>query len=206
MKVYICDIASLGMEDIDKYYGSLPQWRRDKIDRYSNSEDKLRSLGASVVLAYALKEQGVLLSECEVIFGKNGKPYIKGTDTIHFNISHSGTKVVAGVGKEPLGVDIQQIRPVNLRLVDRFFTGKEDEYINNELEKFHEVWCLKESYLKCIGTGLTRNLKSFEIIPGQKMSIEGYKLHLENVDGYKLGICSSKTMNIEIEYLNNIKL
>lgn len=204
MKVYIYDIACLGVEDIDKYYDSLPQWRRDKLDKYSNSEDKLRSLGASLVLEYALKEWGINLSDCNILYGENGKPYIEGMDTIHFNISHSGTKVAVGVGEESIGVDIQRIRPVNLRLVDRFFTGREDEYINLEIEKFHEIWCLKESYLKCIGTGLTRRLKEFEVIPGQKMSIDGYELHLENVGGYKLGICTSALANIEIEYLDNI--
>ncbi|MBE5926001.1 MAG: 4'-phosphopantetheinyl transferase superfamily protein [Lachnospiraceae bacterium] len=206
MRVYVYDISSLRMEDMHKYYDILPKWRRDKIDKCSKDEDKLRSLGAGLVLAYALNEQGIKLDDCKISFSKNDKPYIQGIDDIHFNISHSGDRVVVGVSKQPLGIDIQQVRPVNLRLADRHFTGKEDEYINNEVEKFHEIWCLKESYLKCIGIGLTIPLKDIEIIPNHKMSIGDYELHLRSIDGYKLGICTSKYTNIEIYYLDNIKI
>lgn len=206
MKVYICDITSLTVEDINKYNDVLPQWRKDKIDRYANIKDKIRSLGASLVLIKGLKERGISLEECTIAYGKNGKPYIEGKGDMHFNISHSGDKIAVGIGTEPIGVDIQQVRPVNLRIIDRFFTGNEDKYINLELDKFHEIWCLKESYLKCIGIGLTTNLKDIEIIPGQKMHMDGYELHLENIKGYKLGICTSKNENIEIEYLDKIKL
>lgn len=206
MKVYIYDIASLRNEDIDRYYHRLPKWRRDKLDKCSVVQDKLRCLGASMLLIYGLKKEGVNLSDCQIIYGENGKPYIGDREDLYFNISHSGTKVVVGIGDEPLGVDVQQIRSVNLRMVDRFFTDKEGEYVNNEIIRFHEIWCLKESYLKCIGTGLTKSLKDVEIIPGYKMEMEGYELQLENLEGYKLGICTSKNTNIEIYNLDNIKI
>ena len=130
---------------------------------------------------------------------------IKGDKSLYFNISHSGTKVTVGIHNSEVGIDIQKIRPVNMRLVDRFFTSGEDEYINLNVQKFHEVWCLKESYLKCIGTGLTINLNEFEVIPERKMHINDYQLTLENVDDYKLGICAKNNYEIKIEYLNNIK-
>lgn len=205
MKVYVYDVSELSSEDIDKYYSHLPEWRREKIDRSSMINDKLRSLGASLVLDYALKEEGINLSECDVELGENGKPYIKGDKSLCFNISHSGTKVAVGLDSFEIGVDIQQIRPVNLRLVDRFFTGREDEYINFELPKFHEIWCLKESYLKCIGSGLTKNLRDIEVIPGEKMCIGEYEMNLYDLDGYKLGVCTEKNTDIRIINLNNIK-
>lgn len=205
MKIYIYDVSELSQKDIEKYYYQLPEWRREKIDKSSMFDDKLRSLGASLVLDYALKKEGIHLAECDIEYGKNGKPYIMGNVSLYFNISHSGTKVAVGIHNSEVGIDIQKIRPVNMRLVDRFFTGGEDEYINFNMQKFHEVWCLKESYLKCIGTGLTIGLSEFEIIPGRKMYIDDYQLTLENVDDYKLGICAKNNYEIKIEYLNNIK-
>lgn len=205
MKVYIYDIASLEISDINKFYNELPKWRRDKIDKTNLDIDKLRSLGASLVLRYGLDEEGIDLLKCDIQFGENGKPYIKGNENIHFNISHSGTKIAVGIGEANLGVDIQEIRPVNLRMVDRFFTGREDKYINQEIPKFHEVWCLKESYLKCIGTGLSMSLKDIEIIPEEKMCIDEYEMKLEDIEGYKLGICTKKDIDIRIINLNNIE-
>ena len=95
---------------------------------------------------------------------ENGKPYAKGA--AFFNISHSGSFAVAAVSDCEVGVDIERIRDVNLRIAEKF-SGGEREYIlsaESPQKAFFEIWTAKEAYLKKCGTGLTVPLDSFSVI------------------------------------------
>jgi 4'-phosphopantetheinyl transferase len=84
-----------------------------------------------------------------------------------------------------------------------------------QLDYFFDLWTLKESYLKAIGTGLTKSLRSFTI---QKNS-DGICLLedevkndalLEQVQfdrGYKLSVCTwdeSINDNISVLFINDL--
>lgn len=120
----------------------------------------------------------------KIIFNRDerGKPYIQidtnSNDVITFNVSHQGNyTIIAGSYvessitkiKEPrIGVDIMKIeytggKTVNefFRIMDRNFTPNEWNYIkmqSNEqlrLRAFMRHWCLKESFVKMLGSGIT---------------------------------------------------
>lgn len=112
----------------------------------------------------------------EVIFSrdKSGKPFLQGEHPeIDFNISHQGKYVVlAGhVGKSRVGIDVMStVRPPNtscqefFRLMKRQFSMSEWENISSysqqqQLTAFYRHWCLKESYVKNIGVGITVDLQ-----------------------------------------------
>ena len=87
-----------------------------------------------------------------VDFAGQGKPYLPEYPDFQFNISHSGD-MVAGIFSNNgrlAGIDIQEIRPVNFKVAEKFFHSKEREYVGESTERFHEIWALKESYLKAI--------------------------------------------------------
>lgn len=95
---------------------------------------------------------------------ENGKPYAEGA--AFFNISHSGSFAVAAVSDCEVGVDIERIREVNLKIAEKF-SSDEREYIlsaENPQKAFFEIWTAKEAYLKKCGTGITVPLNSFSVI------------------------------------------
>lgn len=90
--------------------------------------------------------------------GEHGKPYFEERQDIYFNISHSGDYVAVMVGDSPLGVDIQTIRPVKERMIEKICSEEEKSFVYNSLDKdraFITLWTLKESYIKAIGTGMS---------------------------------------------------
>lgn len=109
-----------------------------------------------------------------------GKPFLPNSK-IDFNVSHQGFySVLAGCLCEEtkIGVDVMKIEYSGgkklsefFRLMNRNFSRDEWIYINNrendlsKIEAFMRNWCLKESYVKNIGVGITVNLEkiSFDI-------------------------------------------
>ncbi|XP_050075235.1 L-aminoadipate-semialdehyde dehydrogenase-phosphopantetheinyl transferase [Anopheles maculipalpis] len=123
-----------------------------------------------------------------------GKPFLKNEGVaVDFNVSHQGRyAVLAGMATSgtkqqsnsstksspKIGVDVMKIeygggKPLDefFRLMTRNFSDDEWRYIrgrsdeNAQLEAFMRNWCLKESYVKNVGVGITVDLRkiSFRI-------------------------------------------
>ncbi len=119
----------------------------------------------------------------EIHIGENGKPYIDG---LHFNISHSGEYVVCAFADSEVGVDIEKIREYRKRVAEKFHP-EEIAAIENSEDKdleFFKIWTMKEAYLKCLGTGISKDL-SFNVFDVPNM-------HMEIVDGYVISICTKE--------------
>jgi len=101
-------------------------------------------------------------------YSENSKPGLRFYENIHFNISHSGDWVVCAFSSLPVGIDVEKIRKVNFDIARRFFSDEEVNQLfslpkRDQTEFFFDLWTIKESYLKAIGTGLTRSLNSFTV-------------------------------------------
>lgn len=115
---------------------------------------------------------------------EKGKPYAEG-NIAELNLSHSGRWLLCAVGDQPLGVDIEMIQPRNLKVAERFFTAKEQEFLAEEqgdaLIGFLKVWTAKEAYFKWLGSGIG-DLKSvcyFDLLPRLKQIVtEEYVLSI----------------------------
>ena len=149
--------------------GFLPEPARGRFLRFNKGADAQRSLLGDILARFLISGK-LNLSSKEVLFeiGLNGKPTFTTKDNLHFNISHSGQWVVCALASGPVGVDVERLRKVNSGLAERFFSPDEVATIRalppeNQTKKFIQLWALKESFLKAIGRGLTRNLNSFSI-------------------------------------------
>ncbi|XP_055528416.1 L-aminoadipate-semialdehyde dehydrogenase-phosphopantetheinyl transferase [Wyeomyia smithii] len=153
-------------------------------------------------------------------FGRDlkGKPFLKndGIYAVDFNVSHQGRyAVLAGLvqggdgptvvdGKQPrIGVDVMKIeygggKPLGefFRLMNRNFSDEEWRYIrsqqdeNDQLEAFMRNWCLKESYVKNVGIGITVDLRKISF------SIRSQRLDTKSV------VCDS-TLKLNDDPLRN---
>ena len=185
---------------LDELMKGIDPARREAVLRYKSENVRRLSVAAGLLLAEAVKEElGLDPDEIEVETRENGKPYIKGHEDFHYNLSHSGEMAVIAYGDEPVGVDVEQVKYKrhDADVAQRFFTEKEARYILDggdydeaAAERFFRVWTRKESYLKLLGFGLMKELKSFDVT--DPTTAEGYGF-AEYMDGeYIVTVCASQ--------------
>lgn len=87
-----------------------------------------------------------------------------------FNLSHSGRVAILAVARQPVGVDIEEVRPLPdaYTVARRFFSAAEREALSalradRWLRGFYSCWTRKEAFIKGIGDGLSRPLESFDV-------------------------------------------
>lgn len=137
--------------------------------------------------------------------GQYGKPYLKDYPEFHFNVSHSGTKVLFACSDREVGCDIEE-RPREVEgIVKRCFTTEEQKAYFGAGERrsdvFIAIWTRKESYLKAIGVGLHEELSRVSVMDEDgngKLSAEGLSTEGRIIktaytdDGYCYSICYRK--------------
>ncbi|WP_458119531.1 4'-phosphopantetheinyl transferase family protein [Paenibacillus sp. Z6-24] len=165
--VYVPDlIPEDGMERLRE---AVSEERKQASLKFHRQQDAQRSLIGEALLLHILRER-YHLSAGSVSIAKNayGKPYLEEYPDIYFNISHAGDWIVCADGTVPVGIDIEQVRPIDFAIAERFFTASEYTQLmkappQQQLQLFYTLWTLKESYIKYIGKGLSVPLDSFAI-------------------------------------------
>ena len=158
LELYHCDISKMTEEEFLKLYLGSDKNRQAKADKLKKKPDKKLSIAAADLVRTAVSEKFNINSK-DVRFRvrENGKPYIENID-IEFSISHSGTIAVCAISDKPVGIDIEQIRDVNINLVKKLFTPDEQNYVLEKWslskQRFFEVWTRKEAYVKMLGKGV----------------------------------------------------
>ena len=201
IRIVCVDIAGADEEVYRKLNETASPQRKARADGYRVQEDALRCLTADALLRYALGAD-----TCCVVQEKGGKPQIPEHPEFHFNLSHAGRWVVLAWGDSELGVDVEEIRrDVNLTgLAARYFTLEEQAYIQagDPPSRFFEIWTRKESYLKYLGTGLTKPLSGFSVLDGET----GMQFWQKELPGnYWLCLCSDER-EISMELLEVSRL
>jgi 4'-phosphopantetheinyl transferase len=181
-----------------------PQAGRARVQDRLNATSKLQTIAGELLARYSVGQYtGNPEQEIILRIGEKGKPHIENRNDLHFNISHSGHYVVCAAASCEVGIDVERVRKVNLRIAERFFSEKEisDLMAKDEHDRMHyfiTLWTIKESYLKAIGRGLTQNLNSFTIIKdngsyhltgnpeAERFGIEAQQLS----DDFLMAVCS----------------
>ena len=166
-KVYFADTdILLNKKEYSTRYNLLPPCRKEKTDKLILDEDKRQSVGAWCLLCHALNEKGINNEEIILSINEHGKPFLKNRPYVFFNLSHSKNMVLCAVSDSEVGCDTEKLRPVNLKIADRFFHKNEIRQLEcmNENERetlFFRLWTLKESFMKATGKGFSLSLKDF---------------------------------------------
>lgn len=170
MKWYKYDIRDLTDDEYNKWYSLINMDKQRRVDRFRFVDDKKRTVTGEMLARKAIAEWCGVAPE-SITFGikEHGKPYAKDL-SIEFNISHSGDMVVCAVNDTPVGIDIEQIRPIDLSVAKRICTNEELLYLFNHapieqdftyttdtetLIRFFELWTAKEASGKGIGDGIS---------------------------------------------------
>ncbi|MCJ8173433.1 4'-phosphopantetheinyl transferase family protein [Clostridium botulinum] len=215
MEIYAVKISDINEEKLNELCLLIDSEKKYKVEKFVNKKDKIRTLIGEILIRTIIVEK-IKIGNKHIKFKKNqyGKPYVKEYPNFNFNISHSGEYVLCAVDNKSIGIDVEEVKHIECEeIAKNFFTIKEFDYIANhdlkfQLDRFYEIWTLKESYIKCCGQGLSISLKSFSIEVDQYENIKvisnnKYKEHtfkLFDIElSYKVAVCS---LNKEIS--NNI--
>lgn len=146
LNVYIADLTGLE-ESYEEKVNRLHRERADKLNAYKMPADRVRSLGAGLLLEKGLEDylqcaqvqmQGnenanpsignIYIPRDEegrcIIkygYGPQGKPYLEDYPGICFSLSHSGNKVVLALSDSEVGIDVQENRGYNEKIAKRFY-------------------------------------------------------------------------------------
>lgn len=153
----------------------LPPQRRERLLRVKDPERRREPLCAYLLLQLALWETYGWKKLPEMSTTSQGKPLFPEHPDVHFNLSHTGGAVMVGVSDQPIGVDIERIRPVSLRSMQRL-AGVSTE------EAFFQCWVRREARAKRSGTGVGTMLRS-----ETPLQYGEYYYEIETFPGYAAG-------------------
>ncbi len=149
---------------------------------------------ARAMLAQVLRRPPDAISICR---GAHGKPMLADGSGQFFNISHSGKYAVCAVAERPVGVDIEQPRAYQPRLAERVCSESEQSLLahsEDPSQLFCRLWVLKESFVKCTGTGLGAPLHKISFSFAQDGTVRsnqaGFRFTCHAfTDAYWLAVC-----------------
>ena len=126
-----------------------------------------------------------------------GKPYFPHRLDMHFSISHSGEYWAVAFGGQELGLDIQRHEKRDyLALAKRWYHPQEyaavEQYGPNY---FFDIWCAKESLIKCSGEGFSASFSTFCVIKDGAIApaSKGWQLKpLPMIAGYSACLCGKE--------------
>jgi 4'-phosphopantetheinyl transferase len=135
---------------------------QQRITRYRRWQDQHASLFGKLLLLKALQaEQYPADSLANLQYNAFGKPFLEGP--LDFNLAHSGQFVLCAYSASTrVGVDVEEIRSINLEDFHSVFTAKEWQEIMQSatpVQTFFRYWAIKESVIKAEGKGLSLPLK-----------------------------------------------
>lgn len=214
MRVFCAKIDGLTEEIRQENKNLLTEERIARIERFRHEGDKQRGFGAGLLLEYGLRLYGYTQRQISMERNEAGKYRILGIEGLCFNLSHSGDYVAAVFDESEVGIDIERQREAKLQVARRFFTEEEYRDIrqqnSRELQEkmFTRIWTRKESYVKAIGLGLKKDLRSFDTRSDELKEMGGdfpkyYFRTYEGKDSYTISVCA-KTQNFpdKIEYID----
>lgn len=135
----------------------------------------------------------ILNNGFKIINNKYGKPSYENSD-IYFNKSHTKDLSVAIIDNKSCGIDIEKIRTFNELMANKICSNEEITFLNGVSNKdyyFTLLWVLKESFLKCVGVGLSVPMKKINFIKDNKINLEikNFKMKYITLNKYIIAIC-----------------
>lgn len=154
---------------------SIQEEEKERIGRFVFQRDaKFAMAGRLLSRRFIVDSTGLKWKDVNIVRDAYNKPIFLYATDLQFNISHAGDYVVlsAEMGNLKLGVDVMKLRedrkknvPEFFRLMTRQFSDEEWRTIKSkpteaeQMDVFYRYWCLKESYTKALGTGLSHDMK-----------------------------------------------
>ena len=166
MKHYIKNITSFSPEKEAEFLSLLDE---EKLIQFNSTTNKNRKkallISQGISKEIIAEEFGININELVFSVTDSGKPFCKSHGNIYFSISHSGDFVAVATNENEVGIDIELMKIPTEKLIERICCENEKTFIassENKEKAFTEIWTKKEAYLKALGTGIDRELKTVD--------------------------------------------
>ena len=153
----------------------IPAARRERLLRVKEPARRREPLCAYLLLRLALRETYGWEELPEISLSAQGKPDFPDHPAVYFNLSHTGGAVLVGISDQPVGVDIERVRPVAPASLKRLAAGVEEK-------DFFPCWVRREARTKCSGDGISTMMRSEE-----PLRCGEFYHSLDTFPGYKTG-------------------
>lgn len=182
----------------------FPADMKEKIKQLHFEEDQKRAIGARRLLLKGMQEKGKNdFSFAEIRYHSLGKPFTE--NGLHFSMTHNGKMLACAIGEEEVGLDVEEMKPIDWELFRNYFSKEEWDKIlraENILSAFYQYWTVKEAVLKLLGAGMTDDLDQFCIaLPNVTYNNQQYYV----ITGQKEGYCYAIATHTKTE-VNWIKM
>ena len=151
-----------------------------RASRFVFARDRSRYIAAHAALRQLLTQHMANASQAAVepltlVVGSHGKPALATPSRLHFNLSHSQNVGLVAISEDcELGVDVEQVRPMNdaAAMAGAYFTPAEQAALAACGSTFGDAardrafficWTRKEACLKALGIGLYLATRDFEV-------------------------------------------
>ncbi len=164
MLLYCEGVYDITSEEYRMLYSWMPPDRQQRTLRYRRQEDRTLSVCAYGLFLYAQHHAGLSVQRVAFAMNPHGKPYLENTP-FHFNLSHTENAVACAIETEPVGIDIQRRIQNYTPVLRRGCTDTEIAALlasSDPAGYFTALWTLKESYVKCRGTGIWDHLNQLD--------------------------------------------
>ncbi len=203
--LYCDNVNGLSKKQYADLLAFVSEQRKNKILKYLKLEDRILGLTSFALLNYGLHMKGLLSLDFSYSTNQYGKPYVRGS-MFEFNISHTNNAIACAIANTTVGVDIQEKIYEYQNVMEYVCSSSEIEHISasiSPVECFTKLWTLKESYVKCIGTGIWDGLEhlDFSLMSNDCGNMYGYYFHYIIEKEYCLSVCSTEK-KIEIRKIS----
>ena len=155
----------------------LPDARRERLEKLPKEKHQ-EVLCAYLLLRMALWEQRSWRDLPRIEVDELGKPFFPDHPDTHFSLSHTAGAAAAVLADTPVGVDIERVRPVSVRAMERI-AGVRTE------AAFFRSWVRREARAKRSGAGVGTMLASeTPLQPGERFYF------LDTFPGYVAGVAT----------------
>ena len=181
-RTYYTSCKQLPAAEYEKAVSLLPNHMQTKIAKYRRWQDAHAYLYGRLLLKHGMRLLGFNHPLEQMKMTKYGKPYFP-ESTFSFNISHSEEYIVCVISsdeKEHLGIDIEKIKPLELKVFDSIWSPQEKKELDG-VNKFYTYWTRKEAIVKADGRGMHI---PFDLIDTTESTVklDGDNYYLSKVD------------------------
>lgn len=166
--------------DVDRWAERLPPLERNRLEGYRPGRERRRRTVARLALRSSIAAAvGIATTEVEIDTTDLGQPFLAGPEldpALWISMSHAGRFSFVALSHRRVGIDAERIRPLDVETTAPTLLSSSEraeiEIVEDEDERIRllfRAWVRKESVLKALGFGLTRDPTEMviaEIAPG----------------------------------------
>ncbi|MDR2558948.1 MAG: 4'-phosphopantetheinyl transferase superfamily protein [Oscillospiraceae bacterium] len=111
------------------------------------------------------------IAGADYIKDERGKPFIPDSNQ-HMSISHCRAGIAFIIAAEPVGIDVEEISRMDIKIARRICTQNEIKLLENtknKQEMLCRFWVLKEAYSKLTGKGFAEKFNTIDTVKNKNL-------------------------------------